>query len=251
MERKVVNNDFYDDLGEKWYQAYDHPIALLRAENQARAPWVAKKIADHFINKNCAVIDIGCGGGFLSNTLAYQGHQVTGIDLSEESLNVARKHDTTCTVCYQNANAYSLPFSSSKFEIACAMDILEHVEEPIKVIAEASRVLKPGGLFFFHTFNRNWLSWLFALKGIEWFVQNAPSNIHLYRLFIKPSEICHYLEKSCLNVSEILGLMPAMNKAFFKFLLLRRISPQFSFKIISSIKCGYMGYAIKNPNSSI
>ena len=78
MEREVVNNAFYDDLGRKWYEAYDHPIALLRAENNARAPWVAKKIADHFDKNRCSVLDIGCGGGFLSNTLAQHGHQVTG-----------------------------------------------------------------------------------------------------------------------------------------------------------------------------
>ncbi len=248
MERKVVNNAFYDDLGKKWYEAYDHPIALLRAENRARAPWVAQKIHDHFEHKKCAVLDIGCGGGFLSNALAQQGHQVTGVDLSEESLTVAREHDTTSTVLYKTGNALALPFAPSQFEIACAMDLLEHVEDPGKVIGEAARVLKPGGLFFFHTFNRNWLSWLFALKGIEWFVPNSPPNIHLYRLFIKPSEMSTYFQKSSLKLSQMCGLMPIMDKAFIKLLLSRQISHQFSFKMVPSLKCGYMGYAIKDKS---
>jgi 2-polyprenyl-6-hydroxyphenyl methylase/3-demethylubiquinone-9 3-methyltransferase len=245
MEREVVNNAFYDDLGKQWYEAYNHPIALLRAENKARAPWVIKKIAEHFSQNRCSLLDIGCGGGFLSNTLAQHGHQVTGIDISEESLHIAREMDSTRTVNYCKADGYKLPFSSEQFEIVCAMDLLEHVEEPTRVIAEASRVLKPGGIFFFHTFNRNWFSWLIALKGVEWFVPNTPENMHLYRLFIKPREMTHYLKQNNLKVSEILGLMPAMDKGFFQLILQRRISTHFSFKIISSLKCGYMGHAIK------
>jgi 2-polyprenyl-6-hydroxyphenyl methylase/3-demethylubiquinone-9 3-methyltransferase len=245
MERKVVNNAFYDALGNEWYESYNHPIALLRAENKARAPWVSLKIAEHFKTKNCSIIDVGCGGGFLSNTLAQQGHCVSGIDLSEESLSVAHERDITGTVSYQKADAYALPFPEKHFEIVCAMDLLEHVEEPARVISEASRVLKPGGLFFFHTFNRNWFSWLFALKGVEYFVPNTPPNIHVYRLFIKPSELACTLVQNGLKVSEYHGLMPAIGKPFFQLILQRKISPQFSFKIVPSLKCGYMGYAIK------
>ncbi len=246
MERKVINNAFYDDLGSKWYEADDHPIALLRAENRARAPWVADKIKQHFKEKKCNVLDMGCGAGFLSNTLAQKGFQVTGIDLSEGSLSVARENDTTGTVCYQHADANALPFKAAQFDIACAMDVLEHVESPLQLITEAARVLKSGGMFFFHTFNRNWFSYLFALKGMEWFVPNMPANIHLYRLFIKPRELADHLKNCSFQISEIHGLMPTIDKAFFKLLMKREIPSDFSFKIVPSLKCGYMGYAIKN-----
>jgi 2-polyprenyl-6-hydroxyphenyl methylase / 3-demethylubiquinone-9 3-methyltransferase len=219
--------------------------AFLRAENRARAPWVAKKIAHHFAHKQCSVVDVGCGAGFLSNALAQYGHHVTGIDLSEESLNVAREKDVTHTVYYCNANGYALPFSPLQFEVICAMDLLEHVEEPGKMIAEASRVLKPGGLFFFHTINRNWFSWLFALKGVEWFVPNTSPD-RLYRRFIKPKEMSKYLEQNLLKISEIFGLTPTLDKEFFKLVLNKIISNHFSFKIVPSLKCGYMGYAVKS-----
>lgn len=245
MEREVVNNAFYDDLGSQWYEAYDHPIALLRAENKARAPWVASQLTNHF-TAPCSVLDIGCGAGFLSNCLAQHGHKLTGIDLSSPSLKIAQAYDTTHTAHYQKADACSLPFQQGQFDAVCAMDLLEHVEEPDRVIAEASRVLKPGGLFFFHTFNRTWLSWLFAVKGIEWFVPNTPCHIHLYRLFIKPSELTSYLHHNELKLSKIHGLMPRMDKSFLKLLLRRGIPPQFSFKTISSLSCGYVGFAIKS-----
>lgn len=245
MEREIVNNAFYDDLEGGWYEAYDHPIALLRAENKTRVPWVAKKIAHYFSDKTCSIIDVGCGAGFLSNALAQHGHHVTGIDLSEGSLNVARERDVTHSAFYCHADACALPFSPNQFDVVCAMDLLEHVENPAKVIEESSRILKPGGLFFFHTFNRNWFSWLIALKGVEWFVPNTPRNIHLYRLFIKPQEMERYLVSHSLHVSEIFGLMPTLNRAFLKLLIQKKITPEFSFKMIPSTKCGYMGYAIK------
>lgn len=245
MERKIVNNNFYNDLGEKWYQSFDHPVALLRAENNARIPWIQERISQHFPDKSCSLLDIGCGGGFLTNALAEKGHQIFGIDLSEKSLGIAQQEDQTKTVCYRKANAYALPFKKEHFNVVCAMDLLEHVEKPAKVIAQAARVLKPGGLFFFHTFNRNWLSWLFALKGVEWFIPNTPRHMHLYRLFIKPKELIVHLNQNAFSLSEISGLMPKIDKEFFKSILTRKISPSFSFKAVPSIKCGYMGYAIK------
>lgn len=246
MGREVINNGFYDDLGAQWYEADNHPIALLRAENRARAPWVADKLVNHFACRRCSVLDIGCGAGFLSNALAQKGYRLTGIDLSRESLEVAQAYDRTRSVLYQPGDACSLPLEDSQFEAVCAMDLLEHVEDPYRVIAEAARVLKPGGLFFFHTFNRTWLSWLFAIKSLEWFIPNTPRNIHLYRLFIKPSELTAYLDRSGLKVTEVHGLMPRIDTAFFKLLLRRGVPPQFSFKTISSLSCGYVGFATKD-----
>lgn len=240
-----INNTFYDELEEGWYEANDHPIALLRAENKARIPWVTQNIAHYFEERQCKVADIGCGAGFLSNALAQHGHYVTGIDLSEKSLDVARKRDVTGTVFYCQGSGYALPFTEEQFDVVCAMDFLEHVEDPVKVIQQVAKVLKPNGLFFFHTFNRNWFSYLFAIKGVDWFAPNAPKNMHLYKLFIKPEELKGYLNNVNMEVKEYCGLMPKPNWGFLRFLLNRKISEDFRFTIVKSLSCGYMGYAIK------
>ena len=160
MEERI-NNDFYEELGDGWYTATDHPIALLRAENKVRVPWILSEIGPRK-----TVLDIGCGAGILTNALAEKGHTVHGIDLSERSLQVAKTRDATQSVVYKQASGYSLPYPAQTFDVVCAMDLLEHVEEPQKIIAEASRVLKPNGLFFFHTFNRNLLSYLLIIKAV-------------------------------------------------------------------------------------
>lgn len=240
-----INNAFYDDLGEMWYTSSDHPIALLRKENEIRSLWVQQQICRH-TKKPVNILDIGCGGGFLSNYLAEQGHRVTGIDLSNQSLEVAKKHDRTNTVCYLHANAYQLPFPDGSFDAVCAMDILEHIEEPQKLIQEASRLLSKDGLFFFHTFNRTWLSFLFAVRGLELAVKNAPKHIHLYRLFIKPKELVELCSQQKLLILDIIGLMPDMKKpAFWKMLMTRKVPDDFAFRFTKSLSVGYCGYAKK------
>ena len=244
--QEEINNAFYDDLKDKWYAADDHPIALLRAENASRTPWVIDQIKNHFSFSSCKVLDIGCGAGFLANALAEQGHCVTGIDSSFESLEVAKRKDGTKSATYLEGDAYRLPFSQGEFDVVCAMDFLEHVEKPQSVIEQASRVLKPGGLFFFHTFNRNPLSWLVVLKGVEWFVKNTPKNMHVYRLFLKPAELKTLCAQSSLEVVTFQGLVPDIQKkAFWQMLVTRRVSNAFSFRLTSSLSCGYMGIARK------
>ena len=245
MERQAgpatINNEFYDHLDEGWYSACDHPIALLRAENAVRIPWIIKKIGP----KPLSVLDIGCGAGLLTNALAKHGHSVTGIDLSEKSLETARRHDATGLVRYEKANAYSLPFPDASFDAACAMDVLEHVEEPQMLIAEASRVLKENGIFFFHTFNRNLLSYLLIIKGVEWCVPNTPKNMHVYPLFIKPAELAHLCSDYALRVQEMVGLRPAFTAPLFQMVFTRKIPPALAFRFSKSLATGYCGLAQK------
>ncbi|HEY4254745.1 MAG TPA: bifunctional 2-polyprenyl-6-hydroxyphenol methylase/3-demethylubiquinol 3-O-methyltransferase UbiG, partial [Chlamydiales bacterium] len=179
----MINNAFYDELGSEWLNRFDHPIALLRAENRTRVPWIVNEIGERVMGP-AKVLDVGCGAGLLTNQLSLEGHTVSGVDLSDSSLEVAKRTDTTQNVQYLKANAYCLPFPNETFDVVSAMDVLEHVEEPNCLIAEASRVLKPNGVFFFHTFNRNLLSYLLIIKGVEWCVKNAPKNMHVYPLFI-------------------------------------------------------------------
>ena len=241
----TINNDFYDELGRGWIDRFDHPVALLRAENALRAPWIAEEIKER-IGSCASVLDIGCGAGFLANYLAREGHEVTGVDLSLPSLEIARETDETGRVQYLQANAYSLPFGNQTFDAVCATDVLEHVEDPYLLIAEASRVLKTKGYFFFHTFNRNLLSYLLVIKGVEWFVRNTPKQLHAYPLFIKPQELEDFLLYYHLQPVAWRGLAPNLwSTALLKMLRTRTIPADFSFRFTRSLKTGYCGIAIK------
>ncbi len=245
-DETLINNSFYDELMDKWYQGEDHPVALLRAENLVRNPWIIESIESKK-GKNQRVLDMGCGGGLLSNALAKKGHRVTGIDLSEKSLEIARKFDETKTAEYLNANAYKVPFEAGTFDVVSAMDVLEHVTHPQKLIKEASRVLKPGGLFFFHTFNRNLLSYLMIIKGVEWCVKNTPDNMHIYHLFISPKELGGLCDKEGLTVDSFIGLRPKISHpSFWKMLMTRKVPKDFSFTFSRNLLTGYCGIATKN-----
>lgn len=248
MRKKVVvrevNNAFYNDLKEKWQTALDHPVALLRAENRLRNQWISQ-----FFQAPSTILDLGCGAGFLSNELSERGHQVVGVDLSESSLEMARIFDTTERVWYLSADATATPFPSESFDAVCAMDLLEHVENPQAVIREASRVLKPGGLFFFHTFNRTFWSWLIVIKGVEWFVKNTPSDMHVQRLFIKPEELAEMCTCADLNVQEVRGVgVKFASRPFWKMVLTREVPDDLEFVFTKSLKTGYSGVATKRSS---
>jgi 2-polyprenyl-6-hydroxyphenyl methylase/3-demethylubiquinone-9 3-methyltransferase len=244
---KPVNNTIYSTLGDRWYAAQDDPVALLRAEARFRNPWVSRKIEARHGSRSCSVLDIGCGGGFLSNHLAALGHRVTGLDEAEDSLQVAAAHDWTKTASYVRGDALHLPFGDGAFDVVCAMDFLEHVEEPDRAIAEAARVLAPGGLFFFHTFNRNLLSWLVVIKGVEWFVKNTPPDMHVLRLFVKPRELEASCERHGLRVTEWIGSRPRLGKAFLELLRTHVVPKDFEFTSSPSTLLGYSGVARKGP----
>ncbi|MGA3122869.1 MAG: bifunctional 2-polyprenyl-6-hydroxyphenol methylase/3-demethylubiquinol 3-O-methyltransferase UbiG [Polyangiaceae bacterium] len=241
-----VNNAIYSALGERWYDAYDDPVALLRAESTFRTPWIATSIDRAFRGRAVRVLDVGCGAGFLANALVKHGHDVTGIDASEESLAVAARHDETRSVRYAMGDAARLPFPDASFDVVCAMDFLEHVEDPAAVVAEAARVLGAGGLFFFHTFNRNWLAWLVVIKGVEWFVKNTPPDLHVLRLFLKPEEVRAMCDAHDLIVSELHGFEPVIaSTAFWRLLATGTVPGDFAFRFTGSTRIAYTGLAAK------
>jgi len=241
---KRVNNNFYEELEEKWYSDWSHPIALLRKENETRNPWILETV-EKILGPGKKILDIGCGGGFLTNALAQAGHDAVGVDLSNNSLKIAQAKDATQRALYIQADALRLPFPEKSFDVVCAMDLLEHVEQPAEVIREASRVLKEGGLFFFHTFNRNPLSWLFVIKGVEWWMPNTPRHLHIYRLFIKPQELTDWCRQGQIQIKEIQGLTPKFSLLFWKSFFRRAVDEKISFRFSTSLKMGYVGFGRK------
>jgi 2-polyprenyl-6-hydroxyphenyl methylase/3-demethylubiquinone-9 3-methyltransferase len=243
----AVNNDIYATLGERWYSADDNPVALLRAEARHRNPWVSGRLRER-CGLGARVLDVGCGAGFLSNHLAQKKFAVSAIDASPDAVEVARRHDETKSVQYRNADAHALPFTDGSFDAVCAMDFLEHVEDPRGIIKECSRVLRPGGLFFFHTFNRNPIAWLVVIKGVEWFVKNTPPNLHVLRLFIRPDELERFCREHELEFAELRGSKPVvLTRAFWRLLTTRVVPPDFRFEFTGSTLLGYTGFAVRRP----
>ena len=244
---RSVNNAIYTALNERWYDARDDPVALLRAEARQRNPWIAARIAEQLGPGARTVLDVGCGAGFLANDLARYGHRVVGLDASPESLAVAAAHDPTGGVHYELGDARALPHDDASFDVVCAMDFLEHVEEPARVIAEAARVLVPGGLLFFHTFDRNVWSWLVVIKGVEWFVRNTPHDLHVLRLFIRPSELARMCRAHGLVPVELHGSRPKLRVPLIRMLLTGVVGDDVEFEFTRSLRLGYIGFARKRP----
>jgi 2-polyprenyl-6-hydroxyphenyl methylase/3-demethylubiquinone-9 3-methyltransferase len=158
---------------------------------------------------------------------------------------VAHAHDASGSVRYVEGDALALPFEGGSFDAVCAMDLLEHVEDPERVIAEASRVLAPGGLFFFHTFNRTFLSWLVAIKGVEWFVKNAPEHLHVLRLFLDPGRVRAACMDHGLEKPGFVGVRPKLTLPFWKMLATGRVANDFAFTFTRSTRLAYSGVTRK------
>jgi len=167
-----------------------------------------------FIESKCKlndkkIIDVGCGGGILSEALTKSGGQVTGIDMGEMPLNIARLHalDAGLTIDYQQVTAeQKSQQDAGQFDIVTCMEMLEHVPDPISVIKACAQLVKPGGDLFFSTLNRHPKAYLFAVIGAEYMLNMLPKGTHDYKRFIRPSEMASWCRQAGLDVSEITGL---------------------------------------------
>ena len=237
-----VNNDVYHHYGDRWYLADDDPVALLRAEGEFKNEWIAGELKGH----RQRVLDLGCGGGFLANRLSFDGHEVTGVDISQDALATARRFDRSGTVNYLAADVANLPFADGSFDVVCAMDLLEHVEDYPAVLREAARVLRPGGRLYFHTFNRTLVAWAVIIKLVEWLVPNTPKNLHVLSMFIRPAELESALDGLHLRIQSLRGIRPVLfSGALWWSILRRRILPGIRFSWSRSLLTSYAGVALK------
>lgn len=155
------------------------------------------------------VIDVGCGGGILSESMAKRGATVTGIDLAEAPLTVARLHalESDVSVDYQLIAAEAMATKhAGQFDAVTCLEMLEHVPDPASTVEACMQLVKPGGLVFFSTINRNPKSWLFAIVGAEYVLNLLPRGTHEFGRFIKPSELGNWCYQTGLDVEDIKGM---------------------------------------------
>jgi 2-polyprenyl-6-hydroxyphenyl methylase/3-demethylubiquinone-9 3-methyltransferase len=194
----------FERLAARWWDPTSefrplHEINPLRLDwIDARAPLAGK-----------TVLDVGCGGGILAEAMATRGARVTGIDLGEAPLAVARLHlqESGQQVEYRKITAEDLARAQpGAFDVVTCMEMLEHVPDPASIVTACAQLVKPGGQLFFSTLNRNPKSWLFAIVGAEYILKLLPRGTHEYMKFIRPSELERMSRHAGLSVREYTGM---------------------------------------------
>ena len=196
--------DKFSQLAHRWWDP-ESEFKPLHQINPLRLDW----IDSHASIAGKKVLDIGCGGGILSESMAVKGAEVTGIDLSSNALAVARLHlmESGNSVEYLEVSAEQLAEQSpASFDVVSCMEMLEHVPNPASTIAACAALVKPGGHVFFSTINRNLKAYLLAVIGAEYVLKMLPKGTHDYAKFIKPSELTRWSKSVRLEPSELIGL---------------------------------------------
>lgn len=195
----------FSALASKWWDPTSE-FKPLHEINPLRLGWIQDTVGTL---QNKKVLDVGCGGGILAEAMAAQGAQVTGIDLAQRSLKIARLHslESGIAVDYQHISAETLASDQpASFDVVTCMEMLEHVPDPASIIHACAKLVKPGGWVFFSTLNRNPKSFLFAILGAEYALNLVPKGTHRYESFIKPSELIRSARQAQLNPAQIKGL---------------------------------------------
>jgi len=210
-----VDNELYDRLSHTWWDDAGFLNILQSALNPARVAFLERALGSHFGEvRGLRVLDVGCGGGLLAEELARRGCSVTGIDPSRGSLAVAREHAARrgWQIEYHPGVAESVPLPDSAVDAVVCCDVLEHVRSPRQAVAEAARVLRPGGLYLYDTINRTRRSKLLFIKLFQDWKPTAfmEPNLHDHAMFIRPHEMEAHLRAAGLKPSPIVGLAPTI-----------------------------------------
>jgi len=194
----------FEKLASRWWDP-NSEFKPLHDINPLRANWIDERAPV----SGKSVVDVGCGGGLLSEALAHRGANVTGIDMGEAPLAVARLHqlESGVDVSYMQSTAESLAAAKpAEFDVVTCLEMLEHVPDPSTVIQACADLCKPGGHLFFSTINRNPKSFLFAIVGAEYVLNLLPRGTHEYAKLIKPSELARWIREAGLELKEMTGM---------------------------------------------
>lgn len=195
----------FSDLAHRWWDV-ESEFRPLHQINPLRLDWIESLVP--LTGKR--VLDVGCGGGILADSMARKGADVLGIDLATKALKVAQLHALeaqTEGVSYQEISAENLAAEQpATFDVVTCMEMLEHVPDPARVVTACAELVKPGGYVFFSTINRNAKAFLFAIVGAEYLLNLIPRGTHEYAKLIKPSELAGYCRAAALDMEQVRGM---------------------------------------------
>jgi len=195
----------FEDVAHRWWDT-DSEFKPLHDINPLRLNYIDENSGGI---KGKKVIDVGCGGGILAESMALRGAKTTGIDMGETPLSVAELHalETGVDVSYKKITAEEMAEKhSAKFDVVTCMEMLEHVPDPESIIDACAKLVKPGGHVFFSTINRNPKSFALAIVGAEYIMNMLPKGTHEYAKFIRPSELESWARKTGLQLENIKGM---------------------------------------------
>jgi 2-polyprenyl-6-hydroxyphenyl methylase/3-demethylubiquinone-9 3-methyltransferase len=195
----------FDALASRWWDP-EGDLRTLHDLNPARVEWIAASTT----LAGARVVDVGCGGGLLSEALAARGASVTGIDLSAAALSVARLHllETNLDVRYAETAAEDLAREQpGTFDVVACMELLEHVPDPAALVASCARLARPGGMLFFSSISRTPKAWALAIVAAEYVLGLVPRGTHRYEQLVRPSELDAWARQAGLALVDLAGLL--------------------------------------------
>ncbi|MGB2115639.1 MAG: bifunctional 2-polyprenyl-6-hydroxyphenol methylase/3-demethylubiquinol 3-O-methyltransferase UbiG [Porticoccaceae bacterium] len=195
----------FEELASRWWDK-NSEFKPLHDINPLRANWIdnLSPVAEK------KVLDVGCGGGILAEALAQRGAKMTGIDMGDAPLSVAKLHqlESGLSIDYQKSTAEDFAKNhENAFDIVTCLEMLEHVPDPSSVVNACAKMVKPGGTVFFSTINRNPKAFLFAIVGAEYLLRMLPRGTHEYGKFIRPSELANWSRDAGLQINQMTGLL--------------------------------------------
>ncbi len=255
-----IDNSVYSVESETWWQPDSAFYQMKVAFNPVRVGYAKKVLFDvlKIDPKGRKALEVGSGGGYISEEIARMGFGMTGVDPSERSIKAAAEHAAAAglAIRYEQGSGESLPYPDGAFDAVFCCDVLEHVRDLPKVVAEIARVLKPGGVFIYDTINRTWISKLVATKVCQTWKRWAfmPANLHVWEMFIKPRELKLLLRTNGLEWKEHRGVKPNVPIPRVLSFLRKRAKGEWTYRDLSSriqlvegrsTAVMYLGYAVK------
>jgi 2-polyprenyl-6-hydroxyphenyl methylase/3-demethylubiquinone-9 3-methyltransferase len=256
-----IDNTIYDKPGDIWWDESQAFSALRTMINPGRVPYFRGVLVEklHLDPHGLRALEVGAGGGLLTEELAKLGLAMSGVDPSERSVATARAHAAryALPIEYLVGVGEHLPFEEASFDVVFCCDVLEHVQDLRQVITEIARVLRPGGVFLYDTINRTLFSKLAIIKlAQDWpLTRFVPANLHDWQMFIKPGELKTTMARYGLRNKDVVGLRPGANPLAMLLGIGRlktgkasygALGREFAYKRCKGTMGSYMGYAVKD-----